>query len=218
MCSSWKKRNSTSRTRVSVFQISNKFYINFILNLNPHMIKTRIIKQFEIERDEFFDKIKTTSYNFRNSNDDKLLMEITNFTDEFNKMHDDAWKTLMDIENYLHESVVDSTITFEHVYQDMMNEFVEKCKTQFVQLRDIEGNFIDALTESAQSFVAEMGSSGKENEIPEELRAGLVDRDIFFDMASGMREMHIQKIDSREDKLVTRSMNHVAQFCEQLKM
>lgn len=185
------------------------------------MSLNRIIKNFELQRDELFEKIKTTALNYRNSDDEKseeFHVKISNFTEEFNKMHDDAWKTLMDIENYLHESVVDSTTTFEHFYQDMMNEFVEQCKTQFVQLREVEGNFVDALTESAQSFVAEMGSSGRENEIPEELRAGLVDRDIFFDMASGMREMHIQKIDSREDKLVTKSMNHVAHFCEQLKM
>lgn len=185
------------------------------------MSSNRIIKNFELQRDEFFNIIKKTALNYRNCSDDKteeFHKKISNFTDDFNKMHDDAWKTLMDIENYLHESVVDSTTTFEHMYTDLMNEFVEQCKTQFVQLREIEGNFVDALTESAQSFVAEMGSSGRENEIPQELRAGLVDRDIFFDMASGMREMHIQKIDSREDKLVTRSMNHVAHFCEQLKM
>lgn len=158
--------------------------------------------------------------NYRNSDEhdeDAFQLKIASFSDEFNKLHDETWKSMMDIENYLHESVSESTTTFEHVYQDMMNEFVEQSKTQFVQLREIEGNFVDALTESAQSFVAEMGSTGREEEIPEVLRAGLVDRDIFFEMAAGMREMHIQKIDAREDKLVTRSMSHVAQFCEQLK-
>lgn len=179
----------------------------------------RIIKNFDIERDELFERVKLALRNYRNSDekDVDFQQKIANFSDEFNKLHDETWKAMMDIENYLHESVVESTTIFEHVYTDMMNEFVEQCKTQFVQLREIEGNFVDALTESAQSFVAAMGSSGRENEIPEELRAGLVDRDVFFDMASGMREMHIQKIDSREDKLVTRSMNHVSHFCEQLK-
>lgn len=137
-------------------------------------------------------------------------------TDEFNQLHDEMWKILMDSEMHLHESVNESNTTFTHIFQDMVNEFVEHCKTQFVQLRDIESNFIDALVESVQSFVTTMGSTGKEHELPEELRNSLIDRDVIFEFASGMREMHIQKIDGREDSLVVRSSKYVQELCDNL--
>lgn len=122
----------------------------------------------------------------------------------------------MDNEMNLHESVIESNTTFTHVIQDMMNEFVEQCKTQFVQLREIENNFIDALIESVQSFVTTMGSTGREDDLPEELRNSLIDRDVIYEFASGMREMHMQKIDGREDMLVVRSGKFVQQLCDKL--
>lgn len=117
---------------------------------------------------------------------------------------------------HLHESVIESNMTFEHVIQDMMNEFMEQCKTQFVQLREIESNFVDALTEAVQSFVTTMASSGREDDIPEELRASLNDRDIIYNYAAGMRELHMQKIDSREDLLVTRGKQWVQKLCDEM--
>jgi hypothetical protein len=145
-----------------------------------------------------------------------LYQHIGELSEEFNRVHDDTWKILMDSEMHLHESVNESNTTFTHIFQDMMNEFVEQCKTQFVQLRDIESNFIDALVESVQSFVTTMGSTGREDELPEELRNSLIDRDVIFDFASGMREMHIQKIDGREDLLVVRSGKYVQSLCDKL--
>lgn len=122
----------------------------------------------------------------------------------------------MENEMHLHESVIESNMTFEHVIQDMMNEFMEQCKTQFVQLREIESNFVDALTEAVQSFVTTMASSGREDDIPEELRASLNDRDIIYNYAAGMRELHMQKIDSREDLLVTRGKQWVQKLCDEM--
>lgn len=73
------------------------------------------------------------------SDRDELYKVIAELTDEFNQLHDDTWKVLMENEMHLHESVNESNATFEHVIQDMMNEFMEQCKTQFVQIRDVEG-------------------------------------------------------------------------------
>lgn len=117
---------------------------------------------------------------------------------------------------HLHESVIESTTTFEHVIQDMMNEFIEQCKSQFVQLREVESNFVDALSEATQSFVTLLASTAKEDEIPEELRASLIDRDVISNLASGMREMHMQRVDGREDLLVSRSKKWAEDLCNQL--
>lgn len=136
----------------------------------------------------------------------------------FNELHDEIWKSLMEDEMHLHESVNDSNSIFSNVILDMVNEFMEQCKSQFVQLREVEGNFVDALTEAVQSFVTSLASTGRENEIPEVLRASLIERDIVYDMASGMREMHMQKIDGREDLLVGRGKEWVQELCDQMTL
>lgn len=124
----------------------------------------------------------------------------------------------MENEMHLNESVIDLTTVFEHVIQDQMNDFMEQCKSQFVQLREVENNFVDALVEAAQSFVTMLASSGREDDIPEQLRSSLVDRDVMNDFASGMREMHMQKIDGREDQLVGRGKKWVQELCDQLML
>lgn len=151
-----------------------------------------------------------------NLSDDELHKKIAELTEEFNKLHDETWKSLMENEMHLHESVVETNTTFEHVIQDMMNEFIEQCKSQFVQLRDVESNFVDALSEAVQSFVTTLASTGKEDEIPDELKASLIDRDVINDLASGMRELHMSRIDGREDLLVGRSKKWVEELCDQM--
>lgn len=155
------------------------------------------------------------------ANDDSEEMsqeKFSLFIEEFTKLHDQTWKSLMENEMHLHESVIESNTIFEHVIQDMMNEFVEQCKSQFVQLREVESNFVDAISEAVQSFVTTLASTGKEDEIPEALRASLIDRDIINDFASGMREIHMQKIDGREDLLVGRSKKWVQELCDQMML
>lgn len=149
----------------------------------------------------------------KNINDDK----VTKLTDEFNSLFEETWKSLMENEMHLHESIIETNSTFELVIQDMMNEFMEQCKTQFVQLREVENNFIDALIEAVQSFVTLKAATGHEDEIPEELREGLINRDIIHNHAAGMRDMHMQKIDGREDQLITRGKKWVQELCDELQ-
>jgi uncharacterized protein YdiU (UPF0061 family) len=142
--------------------------------------------------------------------------QIASVIEEFRELFDATWKSLMENEMHLHESINEANSTFEHVIQDMMNEFMEHCKTEFVELREIESNFIDALTEAVQSFVTMKAATGREEEIPEELKESLIERDIILDYAAGMREMHTQKIDGREDMLVNRGRKWVKDLCEKM--
>jgi hypothetical protein len=145
--------------------------------------------------------------------EDNRLKKLIN---DFQELYDATWKVLMENEMHLHESVNETNFAFEHIIQDMMNEFIEKCKTQFVQLRELESNFIDALTEAVQSFVTLKAAIGKEHEIPDELRESLIERDIILNLATGMKDMHISKIDGREDMLINRSKEWVRDLCAKL--
>lgn len=65
-----------------------------------------------------------------------LYEKAASATQKFNELHDESWKTLMEDEMHLHESVNDSNSIFSNVILDMINEFMEQCKSQFVQLRE----------------------------------------------------------------------------------
>lgn len=174
------------------------------------------------ELSKTFHELKIQSIHSIDDNDGKsekmeaINKEIVQLINEFREDFDSTWKSLMENEMHLHETINEANSTFEHVIQDMMNEFMEKCKTEFVELREIESNFIDALTEAVQSFVTLKSAIGREEEIPDELKESLIERDIILDFAAGMREMHTQKIDGREDMLVNRGRKWVKDLCENL--
>ncbi|CAG9801990.1 unnamed protein product [Chironomus riparius] len=180
-----------------------------------------IFKRTQAIADEIREKaLKITEENKELKDDESVGECIDNriaaLMNEFHELYDATWKRLMDNEMHLHECINEANSTFEHIIQDIMNDFIENCKTQFVQLREIEGNFIDGLTEAVQSYVTSMASEGREDEIPEALRESLMERDIILDFAADMREMHISKIDGREDMLINRGKKWVADLCEKL--
>ncbi|KAG5681171.1 hypothetical protein PVAND_010629 [Polypedilum vanderplanki] len=145
-----------------------------------------------------------------------IAQQVKELSEEFQKLYDTTWKSLMENEMHMHECVVEAISTFENIIQDIMNVFIEKCKTQFVLLRELEGNFIDGLIEAVQTFVTTKASFGMEDQIPSELRESLLDREIINGYAIGMREMHLSKIDGREDTLILRGKKWVADLCEKL--
>lgn len=51
-----------------------------------------------------------------------------------------------------------------------MNVFIERSQAQFVQLRDGENNFIDALVDAVQMFVTVRASQRQEDLIPSKLK------------------------------------------------
>jgi len=143
--------------------------------------------------------------------------KISELTEVFNELYDTTWKALMETEMYLHESIDTVNTNFQHVIQDMMGEFIEKCKAEFVQLREADNNFIEALVESVESFITEKSAKGREEEIPEELRDSLVDRNVIPDYSEGMRDLHMRMIDAREDRLIEQANEWVNQLRAKLK-
>lgn len=89
---------------------------------------------------------------------------------DFFEMVDESWHAVMDMEIQLYENVEDANVQFGLVITEMLNEFIEQSQTMFVQMRDAEGNFSDALFEIVSRFIAQKSSAGDVEAIPEELR------------------------------------------------
>ena len=95
----------------------------------------------------------------------------------------------------------------------MTNEFIELAQAQFVMLREAECNFSDGLIETVQRSVTFKAAAGHADEIPEVLKDSLEDKDVIVNLAAGMRDNHMQRIDSREDRLMNRSRTWAKELC-----
>ncbi|XP_058126128.1 dynein regulatory complex subunit 3-like [Anopheles ziemanni] len=152
-----------------------------------------------------------------NAETEKLLDELNLCKSGFNSLFEDTWHTLMGIEMQLFERTEEGNSTFENTIKEMTNEFIELAQAQFVLLREAEINFSDALVDTVQQFVTFKAAAGQADKLPEVLKESLDDKDVISNMAAGMRDQHMQLIDSREDKLITRSRNWVKELCDDLQ-
>lgn len=111
----------------------------------------------------------------------------------------------------------EATAQFDHTIQDLMNQFIEQAQTYFVQLRDVSLNFSDALSEAVTGYITFMSASGAEDKVPQELKECLEDKDAIMNLIAGMRDNHMQKIDAREDRLVSRGRQWVSSLIEEMQ-
>ncbi|XP_061513164.1 dynein regulatory complex subunit 3 [Anopheles gambiae] len=152
-----------------------------------------------------------------NAETEKLLDELNLCKSGFNSLFEDTWHTLMGFEMQLFERTEEGNSTFENTIKEMTNEFIEMAQGQFVLLREAEINFSDALVDTVQQFVTFKAASGQADQLPDALKESLDDKDVISNMAAGMRDQHMQQIDAREDKLITRSRNWVKELCDDLQ-
>ncbi|XP_062706990.1 dynein regulatory complex subunit 3-like [Aedes albopictus] len=146
-----------------------------------------------------------------------FLDELDLAKDEFNSIFEDSWHTLMSIEMQLFERTEEGNSNFENTIKEMTNEFIELSQAQFVLMREAEINFSDALVGIVQQFVTFKAASGHAKDIPTGLQESLDDKDVINNLAAGMRDHHMQVIDAREDKLISRSRNWVRELCDGLQ-
>uniref|UniRef100_A0A4W3IAT2 Dynein regulatory complex subunit 3 n=1 Tax=Callorhinchus milii TaxID=7868 RepID=A0A4W3IAT2_CALMI len=73
------------------------------------------------------------------------------------------------------------------------------------QCRDLENHYHENVLEIAVSTYEKMVKNEVEEEMPDELRTLFVDKDTIVNAVNASHDMHLLKIDNREDELVTRS-------------
>lgn len=151
-------------------------------------------------------------------NFEKQEKEISNVVKSFNDQLEKLKKTLMEIEIQLYERIEEANGNFEHIIQDFVNEFIELVQSQFVLLRDEEVNFNESLAEAVHrqaTILLAMAPDG--SALPEQLHDFITDKDTINILAAGARDLHMQRIDAREDRLISRSRNWVKDLCEKMQ-
>lgn len=155
---------------------------------------------------------------FNLEDSDKNEKELVNISTSFNDQLEKLKKTLMEIEIQLYERIEEANGNFEHIIQDLGNEFIELVQSQFVLLRNEETNFNESLSEAVHrqaTILLAIAPDG--SELPEPLHGFITDKDTISALALGTRDLHMQRIDAREDRLIKRTRNWVKDLCEKLQ-
>lgn len=118
----------------------------------------------------------------------------------------------MEQELHLAESIEEAITTFRRNLQEMISKFIEQAQTFFVQLRDVAMNFCENLQDAVTQFIAKIMATGDFQNVPAGLKDCTEDKDAIMNIVAGMRDHQLQRIDAREDRLVTRAR----EWCDNL--
>lgn len=182
-----------------------------------------LIDEFLEQKENIFKRIRDVIESTRIAEIETIIStaqeaSLSDISTEFNETLIQLKKALMSIEIQLYERVEEANSNFEHVIQDLTNEFIELVQAQFVLLRDAEGNFNEVLAETVQRHATLLVATSPEGDsLPKPLKDFLHDKDFIASLALGMRDLHMHRIDAREDRLITRSRNWVKELCEKLQ-
>ncbi|XP_023600830.1 dynein regulatory complex subunit 3 [Myotis lucifugus] len=111
---------------------------------------------------------------------------------------------LMTLEMQLVEQLEETINMFERNIVDMVGLFVENVQSLMAQCRDLENHHHEKLLEIAINTLEKVVKGELDEDLPEDVRALFVDKDTIVNAVGTSHDIHLLKIDNREDELVTR--------------
>ncbi|XP_065356813.1 dynein regulatory complex subunit 3 [Calliphora vicina] len=135
---------------------------------------------------------------------------------EFDDIVNSVWQQLMSQELHLHETTEETIIIFQRRLQEMIAKFVEQAQTYFGQLRDIAVHFSENLGEIVNRYIATKLALQDFDGVPKPLRNCMEDREAIANLIAGTKDCHTQRIDEREDRLMTRSKFFIDDMIDKL--
>ncbi|CAG9861222.1 unnamed protein product [Phyllotreta striolata] len=131
-------------------------------------------------------------------------VDIVQKTEEFNQLIHVTWKKLMKIELILYEQMDEVNQTFERNLKEMIANLIEESQNCFTQLRDLEQQYFERVSEVANKMFAGIGIID-DLVIPEVLDELMSDKDNVLNCLAATHDTHLTVIDTREDVLMFRA-------------
>lgn len=153
----------------------------------------------------------------------KLFADLSHVTDpkileakvqEFNVHVTELWDKLMGYELQLVDQLEEVIQNFERNMQDMVSAFVENLQGFLAQCRDAENVHHEKMMEISQLTLDKVVKNELDEEISEDLRMLFVDKDTINNAVSSSHDVHLLKIDNKEDDIVTRINNWLKHVIE----
>ncbi|XP_028670076.1 dynein regulatory complex subunit 3-like [Erpetoichthys calabaricus] len=146
------------------------------------------------------------------TDEEQLKSRLAQYHSDIGELHN----SLMMLEMQLLEQLKDISEDFERNMTEMVVNFIEYVQGLIAQLRDLEGNYNEKVLEIAINTLEKAKRDEFDEDIPEDVRMLFVDKDTVNNAVSGSHDMHLLKIDNREDSIVTRANKWCANVVTQV--
>ncbi|XP_063286733.1 dynein regulatory complex subunit 3 [Pelobates fuscus] len=149
-------------------------------------------------------------------NNSEVLNELTQITDQqkiddtifqYNKDISQLSESLLALELLLVKQIEDITKDYERNITDMTSTFLETIQGFMTQIRDMENEHHEKLQEIGINLLERVIKGEMDEDMADDLRALFADKDTIMNALSSSHEIHLLKIDNREDDIVTKINN-----------
>ncbi|XP_034845638.1 dynein regulatory complex subunit 3 isoform X1 [Mirounga leonina] len=117
----------------------------------------------------------------------------------------ELFNVLMTLEMQLVEQLEETINMFERNITDLVALFIENVQSLMAQCRDLENHHHEKLLEISINTLERIVKGELDQDLPEDVRALFVDKDTIVNAVGASHDIHLLKIDNREDELVTRT-------------
>nr|XP_028691904.1 dynein regulatory complex subunit 3 isoform X5 [Macaca mulatta] len=163
-------------------------------NLMQVRLQDERARQEELEKHKSLSAIREES---ELPNIEKMILECSADVSEL-------FNELMMLEMQLVEQLEETINMFERNIVDMVGLFIENVQSLMAQCRDLENHHHEKLLEISISTLEKIVKGDLDEDLPDDLRALFVDKDTIVNAVGASHDIHLLKIDNREDELVTR--------------
>lgn len=189
----------------------------FEFGLKEHKRRTLEVEEFQQCMQEAVaanKKLSTTEIDDFESYKRKLFAELVLLSDpsiletrisEYHGKVNDLWDVLMGLEMQLVDQLEDTIKDFERNLVDMMTSFVEHVQGLISQARELENMHNEKLLERSMLILEKVVKNELEGDLPDDIRMLFVDKETIVNAIGASHDVHLLKLDNREDEIVTRS-------------
>ncbi|XP_002128801.2 dynein regulatory complex subunit 3-like [Ciona intestinalis] len=124
---------------------------------------------------------------------------------EYHEGVNETWDKIMGLEMQLVDQLEETIKDFERNMTDLMSQLVEYIQGLITQVRDLENSHNEKLLEMCMTVLEKVVKNEMDEELPDDLRMLFVDKDTIVNAIGASHDVHLMKIDNREDEIVTRS-------------
>nr|XP_048304063.1 dynein regulatory complex subunit 3 isoform X2 [Myodes glareolus] len=145
--------------------------------------------------------------------------ELPNIEKKLIECSDDItelFNMLMTLEMQLVEQLEETINIFERNITDLVGLFIENVQSLMAQCRDLENHHHEKLLEIAINTLEKILKGEMDEDLPDDVRALFVDKDTIVNAVGASHDIHLLKIDNREDELVTGINSWCAQLLDKI--
>ncbi|KAM5262807.1 dynein regulatory complex subunit 3 [Ctenodactylus gundi] len=132
----------------------------------------------------------------------------------------ELYNELMTLEMQLVEQLEESINMFERNITDMVGLFIENVQSLYTmaQCRDLENHHHEKLLEISINTLEKIVKGELDEDLPDGVRMLFVDKDTIVNAVGASHDIHLLKIDNREDELVTKINSWCTQLVDKIHM